>query len=116
MKLPILLSSVSTLSWASALPRLENTVVNYGNSHLHRLRQEATGLNAAIQQKGKYFGTFSDGKYLDDAPYTEILGDTARFGIITPGNSMKWDTTEVCMTPHAHIGDHGSSPFYTVCV
>lgn len=85
-----LLSTLSLLSYAFALPHAG--AIDHGR--LHHPRQ-GTGLNAAMQQHGKYFGTFSDGKYLDDEPYTEILGDTDQVEIITPGNSMKWDTTEV---------------------
>ncbi|KAK2766047.1 hypothetical protein FQN54_007562 [Arachnomyces sp. PD_36] len=85
MKQSIPLSALSLLGSAVALPR--------SGASDHVVRQE-TGLNAAMQAHGKYFGTFSDGKYLDDAPYTEILAKTSEFEMITPGNSMKWDTTE----------------------
>ncbi|KAL4898784.1 endo-1,4-beta-xylanase [Aspergillus ambiguus] len=47
-----------------------------------------------MQSTGRYFGTFSDPKYLTDNTYTAILGNISEFGSITPGNSMKWDTTE----------------------
>ncbi|KAL2862922.1 endo-1,4-beta-xylanase [Aspergillus lucknowensis] len=47
-----------------------------------------------MQSTGRYFGTFSDSRYLSDTAYTGILSNTSEFGSITPGNSMKWDTTE----------------------
>lgn len=88
MKLSILLPLISAL----ALPRSSGALPRGGS---HTARQEAAGLNTLMQQHGKYFGTFSDGKYLDDTNYTEILGQKDQFEVITPGNSMKWDTTEV---------------------
>ncbi|MDF6042177.1 endo-1,4-beta-xylanase [Streptomyces sp. JH14] len=41
---------------------------------------------------GKYFGSATDNPELPDAAYAATLG--SEFGQITPGNSMKWDTTE----------------------
>ena len=91
MKVSILLPALSSLHSAVGAPSTAGAV---SHGRIHQARQEA-GLNAAMQQHGKYFGTFSDGKYLDDAPYTEILGQTNQFEMYTPGNSMKWDYTEV---------------------
>lgn len=45
---------------------------------------------AAVQ--GRYFGSATDNSELTDAAYAATLG--SEFGQITPGNSMKWDTTE----------------------
>jgi endo-1,4-beta-xylanase len=42
--------------------------------------------------KGRYFGSATDNPELTEADYTAILG--SEFGMITPGNSMKWDATE----------------------
>ncbi|MDL4814268.1 endo-1,4-beta-xylanase [Actinomadura opuntiae] len=42
--------------------------------------------------KGRYFGSATDNPELSDSAYTAILG--SEFGAITPGNAMKWDTTE----------------------
>ncbi|MGQ4485647.1 endo-1,4-beta-xylanase [Streptomyces sp. SAS_281] len=42
--------------------------------------------------QGKYFGSATDNPELPDAAYAAKLG--SEFGQITPGNSMKWDTTE----------------------
>lgn len=53
-----------------------------GQSTLH-------GLAAA---HGKYFGSATDNPELPDTAYAATLG--SEFGQITPGNSMKWDTTE----------------------
>ncbi|MGW3742758.1 endo-1,4-beta-xylanase [Streptomyces sp. NPDC005146] len=41
---------------------------------------------------GKYFGSATDNPELPDAAYAATLG--SEFGQITPGNSLKWDTTE----------------------
>ncbi|PGG97323.1 hypothetical protein AJ79_09255 [Helicocarpus griseus UAMH5409] len=58
------------------------------------LARQEPGLHAKMQAKGKYFGTFSDTKYLTDTAYTDVAGDANEFGAVTPGNSMKWDSTE----------------------
>jgi endo-1,4-beta-xylanase len=52
----------------------------------------AGSLGALAAVKGRYFGSATDNPELTDAPYVAILG--SEFGQITPGNSMKWDTTE----------------------
>ncbi|KAH8149693.1 uncharacterized protein LAJ45_06324 [Morchella importuna] len=53
------------------------------------------GLNTLAVAKGKtYFGSATDNGELSDAAYTTILKNSKEFGVITPGNSMKWDATE----------------------
>jgi endo-1,4-beta-xylanase len=42
---------------------------------------------------GRYFGSATDNPELTDTAYTALLGG-GEFGQTTPGNSMKWDTTE----------------------
>ncbi|PYI13653.1 putative endo-1,4-beta-xylanase [Aspergillus violaceofuscus CBS 115571] len=55
----------------------------------------AVGLDEAAVAKGlEYFGTATDNPELTDIPYVTQLNNTADFGQITPGNSMKWDATE----------------------
>ncbi len=49
-------------------------------------------LGQLAQASGRYFGSATDNSELDDSAYTAVLG--SEFGSITPGNSMKWDTTE----------------------
>jgi endo-1,4-beta-xylanase len=47
-------------------------------------------LNVRAQAAGKlYFGSATDNGELTDAPYLAELSNTADFGQITPGNSMK---------------------------
>ncbi|MFD6422951.1 endo-1,4-beta-xylanase [Streptomyces sp. NPDC060198] len=53
--------------------------------------QQST-LHELAEAQGKYFGSATDNSELSDAAYTATLG--SEFGQITPGNSMKWDTTE----------------------
>jgi endo-1,4-beta-xylanase len=48
-------------------------------------------LNTAAKAAGKlYFGSATDNPELTDSAYLAILRDTAMFGQLTPGNSMKW--------------------------
>ncbi|KAA8893115.1 beta-1,4-endoxylanase [Sphaerosporella brunnea] len=54
----------------------------------------SAGLNVLAEKSGRYFGSATDNPELTDTAYTAILGDKNEFGIITPGNSMKWDATE----------------------
>lgn len=49
-------------------------------------------LHELAAAQGKYFGSATDNPELPDAAYAATLG--SEFGQITPGNSMKWDTTE----------------------
>ncbi|WEH42878.1 endo-1,4-beta-xylanase [Streptomyces sp. AM 2-1-1] len=49
-------------------------------------------LHELATAKGRYFGSATDNSELADAAYAATLG--SEFGQITPGNSMKWDTTE----------------------
>ena len=47
--------------------------------------------------RGKlYFGTATDSPELTDTAYDAILDDSAMFGQITPGNSMKWVRQTIC--------------------
>ncbi|KAL5389798.1 hypothetical protein DPSP01_002288 [Paraphaeosphaeria sporulosa] len=55
----------------------------------------ADGLNTRAVAAGKqYFGSATDNGELTDSAYVAGLSNTADFGQITPGNSMKWDTIE----------------------
>ena len=48
-------------------------------------------LNTVAKAAGKlYFGSATDNPELTDTAYVAILSDSAQFGQITPGNSMKW--------------------------
>lgn len=49
-------------------------------------------LHELATAQGKYFGSATDNPELPDAAYAATLG--SEFGQLTPGNSMKWDTTE----------------------
>ncbi|MFG3140340.1 endo-1,4-beta-xylanase [Streptomyces sp. NPDC048211] len=49
-------------------------------------------LHELASAQGKYFGSATDNPELPDGAYAAVLG--SEFGQITPGNSMKWDTTE----------------------
>jgi endo-1,4-beta-xylanase len=51
------------------------------------------GLNTLAETSGRYFGSATDNSELSDTAYTAILSESSEFGIVTPGNSMKWDAT-----------------------
>ncbi|KAF8554599.1 glycoside hydrolase family 10 protein [Imleria badia] len=52
-------------------------------------------LNIAAKAARKlYFGSATDNPELTDVAYVSILNNTAMFGQLTPGNSMKWDAIE----------------------
>ncbi|GIH20950.1 endo-1,4-beta-xylanase [Rugosimonospora africana] len=58
-----------------------------------RPAQAASTLAQYAEAKGRYFGSATDNPELTDAPYVAILTG-GEFDQLTPGNSMKWDTTE----------------------
>jgi endo-1,4-beta-xylanase len=52
------------------------------------------GLHELATAQGKYMGTATDNGELTDTYYVAALQNISEFGMITPGNSMKWDATE----------------------
>ncbi|KAH7487818.1 hypothetical protein KRP22_013489 [Phytophthora ramorum] len=52
------------------------------------------GLHELAKAQGKYMGTATDNGELTDTYYLAALKDSSEFGMLTPGNSMKWDATE----------------------
>lgn len=62
-------------------------------------------LNTLAKAKGLlYFGSATDNPELTDTQYTAILDNTANFGQITPGNSMKWDAIEPSQNVYSYTG------------
>jgi endo-1,4-beta-xylanase len=49
-------------------------------------------LRAAAEAQGKYFGTEVTGNMISNSTITNLAGQ--QFDMVTPGNEMKWDTTE----------------------
>src|SRR5438067_4110489 len=49
-------------------------------------------LHTLAEAKGKYFGTARPQSNLSNSTLTAVAG--AQFDMVTPGNEMKWDTTE----------------------
>ncbi len=54
--------------------------------------QAASTLRAAAEAKSKYIGTELTGNMVNNATITNLAG--TQFDMVTPGNEMKWDTTE----------------------
>jgi endo-1,4-beta-xylanase len=54
--------------------------------------QAATGLAAAAEAQGRYFGAAYATAHAGDSSYTNLAG--TQFDMITPENEMKWDTVE----------------------
>jgi endo-1,4-beta-xylanase len=52
----------------------------------------ASTLRAAAEAQGKYFGTEVTGNMVNNSTITNLAG--TQFDMVTPGNEMKWDTTE----------------------
>ena len=52
----------------------------------------ASTLRAAAEAQGRYFGTEVTGSMPSNATIASIAG--TQFDMVTPGNEMKWDTTE----------------------
>ena len=52
----------------------------------------ASTLRAAAEAQGRYFGTELTGSMPSNATVASIAG--TQFDMVTPGNEMKWDTTE----------------------
>jgi endo-1,4-beta-xylanase len=52
----------------------------------------ASTLRAAAEAQGKYFGTEVTGTMINNTTITNLAGQ--QFDMVTPGNEMKWDTTE----------------------
>ncbi len=66
---------------------LAGSVVSAGQAHA------SSGLAAAAEASGRYFGSATDNPELSDSAYVSILTG-GEFDLTTPGNSMKWDTIE----------------------
>jgi endo-1,4-beta-xylanase len=49
-------------------------------------------LRAAAEADGRYFGTEVTGSMIDNSTITNLAAQ--QFDMVTPGNEMKWDTTE----------------------
>ena len=52
----------------------------------------ASPLRSLAEAKGKYIGTELTGNMVNNSTITSLAG--AQFDMVTPGNEMKWDTTE----------------------
>ncbi|KAL4117338.1 hypothetical protein PRIC2_011329 [Phytophthora ramorum] len=64
-----------------------------GDSIVKSTYSGSNGLNDLAKAAGKYMGTAVD-QDMKDSAALKVLKNTHDFGMLTPGNSMKWDATE----------------------
>ncbi|KAN0092983.1 glycoside hydrolase family 10 protein [Tylopilus felleus] len=93
------LSSVEmmlSLVFASLLALVQSSVAQMSTStSATPTATSKVALNVAAKAAGKlYFGSATDNPELTDTAYITMLKNTAIFGQLTPGNSMKWDAIE----------------------
>lgn len=89
------LSSVEmmlSLVFASLLALVQSSVAQMSTStSATPTATSKVALNVAAKAAGKlYFGSATDNPELTDTAYITMLKNTAIFGQLTPGNSMKW--------------------------
>ncbi|KAJ8550548.1 hypothetical protein ON010_g10521 [Phytophthora cinnamomi] len=65
-----------------------------GDSFIKSTYSGSKGLNDLAKATGRYMGTATDIGELSDPYYVKQLKNISDFGMITPGNAMKWDATE----------------------
>lgn len=76
-----------SLAFASLLALVQTSVAQTSKS----AASTEMALNIAAKTAGKlYFGTATDNPELNDTAYFTLLNNTAMFGQLTPGNSLKW--------------------------
>jgi len=78
------LSALATAAALAAAPLIALTAATPANA--------ASALRALAEAKGKYIGTELTGSMPSNATIASIAG--TQFDMVTPGNEMKWDTTE----------------------
>lgn len=79
------------LAFALFLALVQTSVAWTSKSATAPTATSTVALDKAAKAAGKlYFGTATDNPELDDTAYVTILNNTAMFGQLTPGNSLKW--------------------------
>ncbi|KAG9007352.1 hypothetical protein FRB90_009432 [Tulasnella sp. 427] len=92
--------STTTTTTTTATPTSTTTTTTTVSTTTTTATSSATpialrGLNTLAKAKGRYFGTALDGLWSNtDTVYQALSGNFSEFGMVTPGNAMKWDTIE----------------------
>ncbi|KAK1931696.1 Endo-1 [Phytophthora citrophthora] len=79
---------------ASLIVGLLSLAAARGDSIIKSTYTSTKGLNDLAKATGRYMGTATDNGELSDPYYVKQLKNGSEFGMITPGNAMKWDATE----------------------
>ena len=82
----------TSLRLTAALAVLLLTTAGAAALSAARPASAATSLKSLAEAKGRYFGTAMTQNMLSNSTVTTLAGQ--QFDMITPGNEMKWDTTE----------------------
>ena len=86
---PMLLASIGAVAAAAVTATAQNAT-----TPTNATRQDE-GLHSLMVKAGKlYFGTSTDVRYFDDAPYQALVSNKNMFGMITAENSMKWSAVQ----------------------
>src|ERR1039458_9792255 len=82
----------TSLRLTAALAVLLLTTAGAAALSAARPASAATSLKSLAETKGRYFGTAMTQNMLSNSTVTTLAGQ--QFDMVTPGNEMKWDTTE----------------------
>lgn len=75
-----------------AIPLVLLLTLVFASTTMFTRASAATTLGAAATQSGRFFGAAMESGRLGNNPYTTVLD--REFNSTTPGNEMKWETTE----------------------
>ena len=86
---PMLLASTGAVAAAAVMATVQNATTPTNATG------QDDGLHSLMVKAGKlYFGTSTDVRYFDDAPYQALVSNKNMFGMITAENSMKWSAVQ----------------------
>ncbi|KAG8948036.1 hypothetical protein FRC04_010078 [Tulasnella sp. 424] len=101
-------SSTTTTSKSSTTTTTTTTTSSSSSASASSTVIPLRGLNTLAKAHGRYFGTALDGLWSNtDTTYLNLSGNFSEFGMVTPGNAMKWDTIEATQNVFSYThGDY----------